>query len=155
MKIGEMSRSEKQNAQHAIAYLMEKRDGTIKGRTVFNSKPMQEWLGKEDSTSPMAGLESLILTAVIDAEEESDVMTLDVPNAFTQTPMLVEEGKDRVIMKITGVLINILVNKRPDKYAGTAVYENGKKVMYVEVLQAIYGMLNASLLWYKKFWKDL
>ena len=106
----------------------------IKERTVFNSKSMREWLGEENSTSPTAGLESLILMAVIDVEEERDIMTSDVLNAFIQTLIPVEEGKDRVIMKITGVLINILVNKRPDKYAGASVYENGKNVIYAEAL---------------------
>ena len=31
------------------------------------------------------------------------------------------------------------------------VYENGKKVLYVEVIQALYGMLIAAILWYKEF----
>jgi hypothetical protein len=35
------------------------------------------------------------------------------------------------------------------------VLENGKKVLYVEMLRTIYGMLEAALLWYKKFRKDL
>ena len=35
------------------------------------------------------------------------------------------------------------------------VLEKGSKVLYVEVLKAIYGMLEASLLWYKKPRKDL
>jgi hypothetical protein len=33
--------------------------------------------------------------------------------------------------------------------------ENQKKVLYVEVLCVIYGMLEAALHWYKKFRKDL
>ena len=33
--------------------------------------------------------------------------------------------------------------------------ENGKKTLYVQVMKAIYGMLQAALLWYKKFRKDL
>ena len=44
LKISEMTRSEKHKVQHAIAYLTEKCDGTIKGRTIFNSKPTREWL---------------------------------------------------------------------------------------------------------------
>lgn len=35
------------------------------------------------------------------------------------------------------------------------VYKNGKKFFYVKVLHAIYGMLVASLLWYRKLWKNL
>ena len=33
--------------------------------------------------------------------------------------------------------------------------ENGKKVLYVQVLRALYGMLIAALLWYKRFKNDL
>ena len=43
----------------------------------------------------------------------------------------------------------------PQLYGPHVVYEKGRKVLYVQVLQAIYGMLTASLLWYLKFKKDL
>ena len=33
--------------------------------------------------------------------------------------------------------------------------ENGKQVLYVEILKAIYGMLEAALLWYRTFRADL
>ena len=35
------------------------------------------------------------------------------------------------------------------------VFENGRQVIYVWVLKAIYGMVEAALLWYKKFKKEL
>jgi hypothetical protein len=35
------------------------------------------------------------------------------------------------------------------------VLENRKKVLYVEVLKAIYSMLEAAVLWQKTFRKDL
>ena len=35
------------------------------------------------------------------------------------------------------------------------VYKNGVKVLYIEVLKALYGTLRASLLFYKRLWKDL
>jgi hypothetical protein len=34
-------------------------------------------------------------------------------------------------------------------------FENGKKVLYVQVLKALYGMLVATLLWYRQFRGDL
>ena len=58
-------------------------------------------------------------------------------------------------MKVTGSLVDILVQKNPLKYKGYVVFENGKKVMYLEVLRAIYGMLESALLWYRKFRSDL
>ena len=66
-----------------------------------------------------------------------------------------EEGAERVVMKITGVLVDLLVQLAPEIYGPFVVLQNGKKVLYVEVLKAMYGMLIASLLWYRKFRKDL
>jgi hypothetical protein len=59
-------------------------------------------------------------------------------------------------MKITGVLADMLVDIHPQLYGPAVVLEKRKKVLYVEVLkEAIYGMLKATLLWYKTFRKDL
>ena len=60
-----------------------------------------------------------------------------------------------MIMKITGVLVDLLVELNPELYGKYVVYENGRKVLYVVVLRAIYGMLQSALLWYKKFRKEL
>eukprot|EP00980_Cylindrotheca_fusiformis_P025108 scaffold13089_cov64-Cylindrotheca_fusiformis.AAC.1 len=80
----------------ALMFLTEKRDGTIKGRMVYNGKPTRDWLSREDAASPTASLESVFLTATIDAHEGRDVMTADVPNAIIQTQMPEQkEGEDR------------------------------------------------------------
>ena len=49
----------------------------------------------------------------------------------------------------------MLVQLDSATYGPYVVYEKGRKVLYVQVLRAIYGMLQASLLWYKEFRKDL
>jgi hypothetical protein len=49
---------------------------------VYNGKPTREWMSREDSTSPTAALESIMLTAIVGAKEGRDVMTCDIPNAF-------------------------------------------------------------------------
>jgi hypothetical protein len=93
---------------------------------------------------------------VIEAKEERDVMTCDIPNAFIQAYLPKKEpGEDRVVMKITGVLVDMLVHINPELYGPAVVLENRKNVIYVEVWKAIYGMLEAALLWYKTFRKDL
>jgi hypothetical protein len=97
-----------------------------------------------------------LITGVIEAKEERDVMTCDIPNAFIQAYLPKKEpGEDRVVMKITGVLVDMLVNINPELYGPAIVLENHKKVLYVEVLKAMYGMLEAALLWYTTFRKDL
>ena len=154
--VSTMTLEEKRKAQEALMLLTEKRDGSVKGRMVYNGAQTREWLSKEDSASPTVTQESIMITAVIDALEKRDKMSADVPNAFIQTRMpKVKEGNARTIMKITGVLVDMLVEMEPDIYGPYVVYEKGRKVLYVEVIMVIYGMLVASLLWYQKFRKDL
>jgi hypothetical protein len=156
ISVAEMSPIERRKAQQALMFISEKRDKTVKGRMVYNGKPTREWLSREDASSPTAALESIMLTAVIDATEHRDVMTCDIPNAFIQALMPeVKDGDERVMMKITGVLVEMLVELNPQLYGPHVVYEKRGKVLYVRVLRAIYGMLEAALLWYKKFRGEL
>jgi hypothetical protein len=108
--------------------------------------------------SPTAAFESIMLTAVIDPHEERDVMTCDISNPFIQAlmPKVKDEG-ERVMMKITGVLVDMLVELNPELYGPNVVYEKHRrnKVLYVQVMRAIYGMLEAAILWYKKFRGEL
>ena len=151
----DLNNRERKRAQIALTYLTQKQDGKVKARTCYNGKPTREWLSKDDSASPTVSLESLFLTITIDAYEKRDVMTADIPNAFIQTPLEVIDGQDHVIMKITGDMVNMLMTLDSSKYTGYVVYENGKKVLYVKILRALYGMLISALLFYRKFKKDL
>jgi len=166
VSIKDMTIEERRRAQVALMFLTEKRDGSVKGRMVYNGKPTREWLSREESASPTAATESVILTSYIDAHEQRDIMTADVPNAFIQAELPrndenkensknKEDGHERVMMKITGVLVDMLVQLNPNLYSKYVVYNNGKKTLYVWVLRALYGMLTSSLVWYKKFRKDL
>jgi hypothetical protein len=95
---------------------------------VANGKPSREWLNREDSPSPTASLESLLLTATVDAHEGQDVLSADVPNAFIQTKMPeTVEGEARVMIKISGVLVDLLVQLAYDTYSPYVVYERGRK----------------------------
>jgi hypothetical protein len=82
-------------------------------------------------------------------------MSSDIPNAFIQAPMPKKKGEETVFMKIVGPLVGILVGMHPEEYEEFVVYENNKPVLYVEILRALYGMLESALLWYNKFRKDL
>jgi hypothetical protein len=125
---------------------------------VYNGKPTREWLSREDSASPTAAFESIMLTAVIDAHEERNIMTCNIPNAFIQALMPeVKDRDERVMMKITGVLVDMLVELNPELYGPYVVYEkNGQnKVLYVQVMRAIYGMLEAAILWHNNLRGEL
>eukprot|EP00980_Cylindrotheca_fusiformis_P024001 scaffold11319_cov78-Cylindrotheca_fusiformis.AAC.6 len=155
-KVADMTATEWKKAQQALMFLTEKRDGTKKGRAVYNGVPTREWVDRgEDAASPTAYLESQFLTAAIDAHEGCDVMVTDVPNAFIQADLPEREYGQRVFMKITGVMVPMPTQLVPDVYESFIVRENGQEVIYVKVLKAIYGMLEAAPLWYKRFRKDL
>jgi len=71
----------------ALMLLTEKKDGTFTGWVVYNRKGTHEWVSKDEAASPTAYVESIMITAVIDAKEDWDVMVGDVPNAFIQANM--------------------------------------------------------------------
>ena len=154
--VKDLSPSEKRRAQESFMFLTEKRDGSVKGRLVYNGAGTRSYITKEDSASPTVSTESLFITSAIDAHEGRDVLTADVPNAFVQTKLPdAKMNEDRVTMKITGELVDMMVELNPNAYSKYVVREGKRKVIYVVVLRALYGMLVASLLWYAKFRKDL
>jgi hypothetical protein len=124
-----MKPSKRKKAQMALMFLTEKRDRSVKGRMVYNGKPTREWLSRKDVGSPTAALESIMITGVIEAKEERDIMTCGTPNAFIQALLTKKDpGEDIVVMKITGVLADILVKLNPELYGPAVVLENRKKV---------------------------
>ena len=81
---------------------------------------------------------------------------MDISNAFIQTKIPPNKyGEERLIMKIIGVLVDMLVKLDRETYRNHVVFENGRKVIYVVVLKSIYGILVAALLFYNKFHGDL
>ena len=82
-------------------------------------------------------------------------MSLNVPNAFIQTGMPPKTVGKRIIMKVRGILVDWLLEIDPLAYSSYVVIERGEKVLYLEILRAIYGMLEASLLWHRKFKREL
>ena len=109
---------------------------------------------KEDASSPTVSNEAVMLTCVIDADENRDVAIVDIPNAFVQT--VVEDEKDRAFIRIRGPLVDILVSIAPDVYGEyVTIGKRGKKQLLVQCLTALYGTMVASLLYYKKFVKSL
>ena len=54
-------------------------------------------------------------------------------------------------MKLTRKLVNLVVEMKLKVYGDYMQYENGKKVLYLQVLRGLYGMLILVLLFYKLF----
>ena len=140
-----LTKSEKRDALQYLMFLKEKRTGQIKGRGCADGRKQRSFLSKEDTSSPTVAIESVMLTATIEAQEERDVATADIPGAFMQADM-----DDVVHMKIEGTMAELLC-KIDESYKEYLVEENGRLVLYLQLMKALYGTLKAALL----FWKRL
>ena len=94
---------------------------------------------------------SVTMFSVVDAKKERDVMTMDILNAFVQTE--VPQGDERIIMKIRGALVGMLLKIDPEKYEDFVIGEGQNKFLYVHMLNALCGMLMANMLCCNKFRK--
>ena len=79
------------------------------------------------------------MTLLIDAYEERDVAVYDVPGAYLHATLSPTGSKERALMKLEGDFVDIMVKVNPE-HAKNVIYEHGKKVLYMEILQAIYDV---------------
>jgi hypothetical protein len=150
----ELNQVQRQTVLESHMFLKKKRDGKIKGRTVDGGNKQRDYISKEDASSPTVATESVLLSCIIDAEEERDGAVVDIPNAFVQTR--VEKKKDMAFIKIQGILVDILVEIAPDAYKSYISKEKkGSKQLLVQCQNALYGTMVASLLYYGKIVKSL
>ena len=153
VKLAELTDQERRRTMKSLIFLVENRDKTVKARTCANGSTQREYIDREDAASPTAITDSILITSVIDTKQGRDVMTVDVPNAFVQTE--IDQSGEKILMKIRGVLVDILVGMEPEDYKDFVVVHGKHKVLYVWMLKALYGMLVASLLYYKRFLDDI
>ena len=135
-------------------FLKKKRYGAIKGRAVAGGNKQRDYISKEDANSPTVATEAVLLSYIIDAEEERDIAVINIPNTFILTQ--VEDEKDMVFIKIRGVLVDILVGISPDFYKlHVTTDKKGLKQLIVQCQNALYGTMVESLLYYRNFTKSL
>jgi hypothetical protein len=143
-----LTKKQKEQILEFHIFVEEKRDGTIKARKVISGNKQRDYITKEDVSSPMVTAEAVMLTCVIDAQEERDVVVVGIPNAFVQTVVSEEDAEHRVVVRIRGPLVDILVSIAPDIYRPYVSTTNtGQKVLIVECLNAVYGTMVAALLY--------
>ena len=151
-----MTETERKRSLESLIFLVEKKTGEVKARTVANGSAQRVWMGRDESSSPTVSTTGLFITLAVDAKENRHVATCDIPNAFIQTEMeKYDKDGQRYVMKIRGALVDMLVQISPEIYKNFVAYERGQKIIYVQVLKAIYGMLQSALLFYKKIKNDL
>jgi len=146
-----VSDDERKRAMQSLLFLIEKRDGTRKARHCANGSVQQNWISSEDTASPTVHVQLVLLTGAIDAEERRDVAVSDVPNAFIQTECQErDDDGNRMIMKIRGVLVDILCGMDPS-HKEFVVVEKGEKALHTHMLQVTHSLLTSAILFHKKF----
>ncbi len=135
-------------------FVKKKRMGQIKARKVAGGNKQRDFISKENASSPTVATESVLLTSLVDVQENCDIAIVDIPNAFIQT--VVEDDEDKVIMRIRGHMVGVLVKVAPRVYSPyVSTNKQGRKQLLVECLNTIYGTMVASLLYYRKFTRSL
>ncbi len=114
VKYSKLMDRQKETIFESHIFLTEQRTGKIMGRTVAGGNRQRGYIEKEDASSPTVATELVILTAVVDASENHQTAVIDIPNAFIQT--VVKDRKRRVIIRIRGMLVDMLVKIAPEVY---------------------------------------
>ena len=93
IRIEDLTDIEKRRAMESLIFLVEKRDKSIKGRACANGSSQREYMDRDEAASPTTMTESVMITATIDAKQNRDVMTADIPNAFVQVDISMRKEK--------------------------------------------------------------
>jgi hypothetical protein len=140
-----LTRTEKKASLRAISVIKEKRCGRIKGRTVADGRPQRQLYTKEETSSPTVSSDALMMSLLIDANEGRDVATAVVAGAYLHA-----ELDDFTLLRMEGESVDIMCDVS-EEYRNFVCYENGKKVLYLKLLKALYGCVKSALLWYELF----
>ncbi len=101
---------------------------------------------------PTVSTESIFITAMIMAKDNKkrQVRCYDIPGSFINTDV----DKD-VLMVLKGELAEMMVQIVPQVYwKYVMVDKKGTKVLYMKLQRALYGLMRASLLFYRKLRKE-
>ena len=139
-----LSRSEKYSAMKYLMFLKEKRCGKVKGQGCADGRKQRLYKSKEETSSPTIRVESLFLSSMIDAKEDRKVITCDIPGAFMQANI-----DEQLFLKFDGDLVELLIQVDPT-YQPYVTYEGKQPMLYMELDKALYGTLQAALLFWQK-----
>jgi KUP system potassium uptake protein len=140
-----LTKEQKRGALRAISVIKEKRCGRIKGRTVADGSVQRGLYPKEQTSSPTTSTDALMLSVMIDAIERRDVAVADVEGAYLHAKM-----EDFTLLRVEGESVDIMCKVCSD-YIPFVTIENGKRVLYLQLLKALYGCVQSALLWYELF----
>ena len=99
-------------------------------------------------SSPAISVEALFLTCLIGTMEHRTIVTCDIPGASIQSNV------DELIHRLNGEITELLV-KVDLTYQQFRTEEQGQPVIYAELNKALYGTLQAAVLFLQNLSKFL
>jgi hypothetical protein len=151
MDASRLSREERLKALSSLLFLKEKQTGAIKGRACINGAHQREYISKEEAASPTVSMESTFITVATAANEKRKVRCYDFPSAFVNMDM-----DEDVLMVLKGKLADMMVQIVTQVYRKyVTVDRKGTPILYVKLQKALFGLMRASLLFYRKLRKEL
>jgi len=136
---------QKRRALRAVNLIKVKRCGKVKGRTCADGSEQRKYIPREEASSPTLSLEALMGLLLIAGFEKRKTAVFDVPGAYLHADM-----NKFALLKLEGEFVDIMCEVNPE-FKDDVRYENGKKVLYVQILKALYGMIESALLWYRLY----
>jgi hypothetical protein len=146
----DLSEEDKKKALSSLIFLNKKKSGVIKARSCANESPQIEHIAKEEGAAPTVALKSVFILSTIDAKESRKVVTVDLLGAFLHA-----DNKGYVIMKMVGMLAELMVKTNLKLYQQYVILEKGRSVLYLRLQKALYGMMKSALLFYRKLVSEL
>ena len=151
MDPSKISQEERMKALSSLLFLKEKRTGKIKGQACINGAPQRAYIPKEEAASPAVSTESTFIMASIAAHKHRKVRCYDIPSAFVNT-----EVDKEVLMVLKGDLAEMMVQIAPQVYRKYVTVDRKETpILYVKLQKVLYGLMRASLLFYRKLQKEL
>jgi hypothetical protein len=106
-----LTRDQKRAALRYLMLLSKKRCGRVKARGCADGRKQCETTSKEDASTATVAIESVMLSATVDAKEGRDVVAVDIPGAFMQADI-----DEVVYVKFEGEIAKMLVRIDPKLY---------------------------------------
>jgi len=95
-----LTQKQKARMVESFIFLKEKKDGTLKARTVLGGNVQRDYITKDEASLPTEYMEAVIINAIFDIKERRDVGTVDIPNAFCQTVITNADAEHRIIVRL-------------------------------------------------------
>ena len=104
----DLTETQQTSALRIINLIKEKQNRRLKGRSVADGRPQCALYTKDETSSPTATPDSVLLTAMIDAVEDQHVMVADVTGAYLNVNM-----DDFVLIRLSGDDVDMMCNTNP------------------------------------------